>query len=220
MRHAGKLRGHLHTSQLGRRRPSCARTASWMPWRRRWTPSSSGSSRTSNRCWFATTRATCEEASRLMAGIGFTRVCAPDRPRPRPVEVAPQPVYAWPSRGAAHGPHMPGPSYWPLLLAIAALVHSAGVLGAVHHTARLGFSAGLHQHRWLRSGAHLARLPSWLPLPAGRGGRAVRTPSRQPLEERGILSMSAVISPTETHEEGEAQRSIPRLVRNGLLHGV
>ena len=68
-----------------------------------------------------------DESNRLMAGIGFsahvTEIVAP-----RPVEVAPQPVYAGAIEEQHTGPHLPSPSYWPLLLAIAALITFAGFL--------------------------------------------------------------------------------------------
>ena len=68
-----------------------------------------------------------EESSRLMAGIGFTARVR-EIVAPRPVEVAPQPVYAGAIEEQHTGPHMPSPSYWPLLLAIAALITFSGFL--------------------------------------------------------------------------------------------
>lgn len=70
-----------------------------------------------------------EESSRLMAGIGFTaNVREVVAPRPAPVEVAPQPVYAGAIEEQHTGPHLPSPSYWPLLLAISALITFSGFL--------------------------------------------------------------------------------------------
>lgn len=70
-----------------------------------------------------------EESSRLMAGIGFTaNVREVVAPRPAPAEVAPQPVYAGAIEEQHTGPHMPSPSYWPLLLAISALITFSGFL--------------------------------------------------------------------------------------------
>ena len=68
-----------------------------------------------------------EESSRLMAGIGFTALVR-EIVAPRPVEVAPQQVYAGALEEQHTGPHLPHPSYWPLLLAIAALITFSGFL--------------------------------------------------------------------------------------------
>lgn len=71
-----------------------------------------------------------EEANRLMAEIGFARtVRAITRPQPAAV---PEPAFALAlAPAAAHaeehaGPHLPGPSYWPLLLAASATVVGLG----------------------------------------------------------------------------------------------
>jgi hypothetical protein len=70
-----------------------------------------------------------EESNRLMAGIGFTaNVREVVAPRPAQVEVAPQPVYAGAIEEQHTGPHLPSPSYWPLLLAISALITFSGFL--------------------------------------------------------------------------------------------
>jgi hypothetical protein len=68
-----------------------------------------------------------EESNRLMAGIGFTALVR-EIVAPIPVEVAPQPVYAGAIEEQHTGPHLPHPSYWPLLLAVAALITFAGFL--------------------------------------------------------------------------------------------
>ena len=68
-----------------------------------------------------------EESNRLMAGIGFTPLVR-EIVTPRPVEVAPQPVYVGAIEEQHTGPHLPNPSYWPLLLAISALVTFSGFL--------------------------------------------------------------------------------------------
>ena len=68
-----------------------------------------------------------DESNRLMSGIGFTAHVR-EIVAPRPVEVAPQPVYAGAIEEQHTGPHLPSPSYWPLLLAIAALITFAGFL--------------------------------------------------------------------------------------------
>ena len=64
-----------------------------------------------------------EEANRLMAEIGFTRTMrAITHPQPAAVR---EPAFAVAPAAVAHaeehaGPHLPGPSYWPLLLAASA----------------------------------------------------------------------------------------------------
>ncbi|HKW23290.1 MAG TPA: hypothetical protein VJO13_18040 [Ktedonobacterales bacterium] len=68
-----------------------------------------------------------EESNRLMAGIGFTALVR-EIVAPMPVEVAPQPVYAGAIEEQHTGPHLPHPSYWPLLLSIAALITFSGFL--------------------------------------------------------------------------------------------
>lgn len=68
-----------------------------------------------------------DESNRMMAGIGFAAHVR-EIVAPRPVEVAPQPVYAGAIEEQHTGPHMPSPSYWPLLLAIACLITFAGFL--------------------------------------------------------------------------------------------
>jgi len=68
-----------------------------------------------------------EESNRLMSGIGFTALVR-EIVAPRPVEVAPQPVYAAAIEEQRTGPHLPHPGYWPLLLAIAALITFSGFL--------------------------------------------------------------------------------------------
>lgn len=71
-----------------------------------------------------------EQATRLMGGIGFSaRVREIVAPAPA---VAPsrEPAYAAPQAAAAHAPgiHLPGPSYWPLLLALSVGIAFGGVL--------------------------------------------------------------------------------------------
>jgi hypothetical protein len=68
-----------------------------------------------------------DESNRMMAGIGFAAHVR-EIVAPRPVEVAPQPVYAGAIEEQHTGPHLPSPSYWPLLLAIACLITFAGFL--------------------------------------------------------------------------------------------
>jgi len=68
-----------------------------------------------------------QESNRLMAVIGFTALVR-EIVAPIPVEVAPQPVYAGAIEEQHTGPHLPHPSYWPLLLAIAALITFSGFL--------------------------------------------------------------------------------------------
>lgn len=70
-----------------------------------------------------------EEATRLMGGIGFS---ARVRELAAPVAVAApsrQPAVAFPAP-AAHGTgiHLPGPSYWPLLLALSVGLTLSGLL--------------------------------------------------------------------------------------------
>lgn len=70
-----------------------------------------------------------EESNRLMAAIGFTpqvrEIVAPRPAVEREVAYAPAPVAA----EAAHaGPHLPGPSYWPLALGFGAFVAFLGIL--------------------------------------------------------------------------------------------
>jgi hypothetical protein len=67
------------------------------------------------------------ESNRLMAGIGFTAVVR-EIVAPRPVEVAPQPIYAGVVEEQHVGPHLPSPSYWPLFLGISALITFSGFL--------------------------------------------------------------------------------------------
>ncbi len=70
-----------------------------------------------------------EEANRLMAEIGFTRTMrAITHPQPAAVR---EPAFAVAPAAVAHaevhaGPHLPGPSYWPLLLAASASVVGIG----------------------------------------------------------------------------------------------
>lgn len=68
-----------------------------------------------------------DESNRMMAGIGFAAHVR-EIVAPRPVEVAPQPAYAGAIEEQHTGPHLPSPSYWPLLLAIACLITFAGFL--------------------------------------------------------------------------------------------
>ena len=67
------------------------------------------------------------EASRLMRQVGFT---AQVREFNRVATVAPEPIFeALPAMAEAHtGPHLPGPSYWPILLAASVLVALGGAM--------------------------------------------------------------------------------------------
>jgi hypothetical protein len=69
-----------------------------------------------------------EEATRLMGAIGFsTRVREIVAPAPA-VAPAREPAYAAPAAEAhAPGIHLPGPSYWPLVLAICIGIAFGGV---------------------------------------------------------------------------------------------
>jgi hypothetical protein len=70
-----------------------------------------------------------EEATRLMGGIGFS---ARVREITAPVAAAPAgeaAAFAAPAAAEAHAPgiHLPGPSYWPLALAISVGIAFSGV---------------------------------------------------------------------------------------------
>jgi hypothetical protein len=66
-----------------------------------------------------------EESNRLMREIGFAAsVQVPTRPEP--VAIAREPVLV--GAEAHAGPHLPGPSYWPLLLAFGATLALSGWL--------------------------------------------------------------------------------------------
>ncbi len=69
-----------------------------------------------------------EEATRLMSAIGFTGMVR-DIVAPVPAVPARGPV-AVPQAAevGAHGIHLPGPSYWPLLLAISIGISFTGLL--------------------------------------------------------------------------------------------
>jgi hypothetical protein len=67
-----------------------------------------------------------EEASRLMFEIGFMPAV---RQLTRPVqEVVPEPVFAEAAAEAHTGPHLPGPSYWPLALGASATLALSGFI--------------------------------------------------------------------------------------------
>jgi hypothetical protein len=69
-----------------------------------------------------------EEATRLMSAIGFTAVVR-DIVAPVPAAApALEPVAVPQMAEAAHGIHLPGPSYWPLLLAISVGIAFSGLL--------------------------------------------------------------------------------------------
>ncbi|HEX8996170.1 MAG TPA: hypothetical protein VF812_09070 [Ktedonobacterales bacterium] len=71
-----------------------------------------------------------EQATRLMGGIGFSaRVREIVAPAPAAAP-AREPVIAAAPAAAAHAPgiHLPGPSYWPLLLAISVGIAFGGVI--------------------------------------------------------------------------------------------
>ena len=69
-----------------------------------------------------------EEANHLMAGIGFIPnlrvITTPQVAQPA---LAREPVYAVVETNT-HGIHLPGPSYWPLALAISACIAFSGFL--------------------------------------------------------------------------------------------
>jgi hypothetical protein len=69
-----------------------------------------------------------DEANRLMREIGFTpNVRVITRPEPVPALVREPAIEA--ATAEAHGGiHLPGPSYWPLLLGLSALVAFGGLL--------------------------------------------------------------------------------------------
>ncbi|MEO7003092.1 MAG: hypothetical protein ABI068_14870 [Ktedonobacterales bacterium] len=68
------------------------------------------------------------ESNRLMASIGFTHrvrvITAPEQVAPA---IAREPIYAA-AETHAHGVHLPGPSYWPVALAISIMVAFTGFL--------------------------------------------------------------------------------------------
>ncbi len=71
-----------------------------------------------------------EESNRLMAAIGFTpqvrEIAAARAPTARVPAYAAAPVAVAPAE--AHvGPHLPGPSYWPLILGFGAFVAFIGI---------------------------------------------------------------------------------------------
>jgi hypothetical protein len=67
-----------------------------------------------------------DEASRLMAEIGFTPAV---RQLTRPVvEAVPEPVFVEAPAEAHAGPHLPGPSYWPLALGASATLALTGFI--------------------------------------------------------------------------------------------
>lgn len=70
-----------------------------------------------------------EEATRMMSAIGFAGVVR-DIVAPVPAAApAREPAYAaQPAEAPAHGIHLPGPSYWPLLLAISVGIAFSGLL--------------------------------------------------------------------------------------------
>ena len=71
-----------------------------------------------------------EESNRLMAAIGFTphvrEIALPLPVTARAPAYAPAPVVAAPAEAHA-GPHLPGPSYWPLILGFGAFVAFMGI---------------------------------------------------------------------------------------------
>lgn len=71
-----------------------------------------------------------EEATRVMSAIGFTAVVR-DIVAPVPATAAAparEPAYAsQAAEASAHGIHMPSPSYWPVVLAIAIGISLAGL---------------------------------------------------------------------------------------------
>lgn len=70
-----------------------------------------------------------EEATRMMSAIGFAGMVR-DIVAPAPAAApAREPAYAaQPAEAPAHGIHLPGPSYWPLLLAISVGIAFSGLL--------------------------------------------------------------------------------------------
>lgn len=59
------------------------------------------------------------ESNRLMAQVGFTATVR-ELVTPQAAVAVPEPVFAVEAAEAHAGPHLPGPSYWPLLLAASA----------------------------------------------------------------------------------------------------
>jgi len=69
-----------------------------------------------------------QESNRLMASIGFVpSVRVITAPEPVAAAIAREPIYAV-AETHAHGVHLPGPSYWPLALAISIMVAFTGFL--------------------------------------------------------------------------------------------
>jgi len=70
-----------------------------------------------------------EEATRLMGGIGFSARVREIVGRAAPIAPSREPAQAV-AAAAAHAPgiHLPGPSYWPLALAISVGITFGGVL--------------------------------------------------------------------------------------------
>ena len=68
------------------------------------------------------------ESNRLMADIGFVaNVRVITTPEPVAPAIALEPIYAA-AETHAHGVHLPGPSYWPLALAICIMLAFCGFL--------------------------------------------------------------------------------------------
>lgn len=67
------------------------------------------------------------ESNRLMAQIGFTATVR-ELVTAQAAVAVPEPVFAVEPAEAHAGPHLPGPSYWPLLLAASATLALGGWL--------------------------------------------------------------------------------------------
>lgn len=69
------------------------------------------------------------ESNRLMAQVGFTATVR-ELVTPQAAVAVPEPVFAVEAAEAHAGPHLPGPSYWPLLLAASATLALGGWLAS------------------------------------------------------------------------------------------
>ncbi len=68
-----------------------------------------------------------EESNRLMRQIGFTPMVR-ELVAPRAAVAVPEPAFALAPAEAHAGPHLPGPSYWPLVLAFFTMLALSGWL--------------------------------------------------------------------------------------------
>ena len=67
------------------------------------------------------------EANRLMSRVGFSAVVR-EITAPQPVAAAPAPAPEYVVAEEHAGPHLPGPSYWPILLAGSATLAFIGLI--------------------------------------------------------------------------------------------